>query len=164
MTEDFVSFRIGNKVEAERHGWISMAEARKMYKTDTDFIEALMGITTFTHESYEEARKNKETWTTFEKKLASTSTLIYCKDIFLKYVEHILKKFIDNGYQRVEFRSLLVKLKDYDKDGNFIGKMPDSAFAHFFDEAAKKIEQEHPYFSVGFIFCIRKSLTEEKIM
>jgi len=42
-----------------------MAEARKMYKTDTDFIEALMGITTFTHESYEEARKNKETWTTF---------------------------------------------------------------------------------------------------
>lgn len=57
-----------------------------------------------------------------------------------------------------------MKLKDYDKDGNFIGKMPDSAFAHFFDEAAKNIEQKYPHFTVGFIFCIRKSLTEEKIM
>lgn len=63
-----------------------MEKAKKMYKSTDDFIEALMGITTFTNESYEEARKNEETWILFEKKLASTSTLIYCKDIFVKYV------------------------------------------------------------------------------
>jgi hypothetical protein len=48
VTEDFVSFRIGTKEEAERYGWISMANARTMYKSENDFVEALLGITIFT--------------------------------------------------------------------------------------------------------------------
>ncbi len=27
--------------------------------------------------------------------------LIYCKEIFIEYVKHVVKKFIKNGYQRV---------------------------------------------------------------
>ena len=51
-------------------------------------------------------RKDKpQIWSTFEKKITNTGTLIYSKDIFGRYVEHILKKFINNGYQRVEFRA-----------------------------------------------------------
>lgn len=61
--------------------------------------------------------------------MANTDTLIYCRDIFRKYAEHVLKKFINNGYQRVEFRSILPKLKDYDEKGNFLGKMPEKAFS-----------------------------------
>jgi hypothetical protein len=78
-----------------------MSAARNLYKTQDDFIDALMAITTFTGDAYDEAKKNKEAWSLFEKKIANTATLIYYKDIFQKYVQHILQKFIKNGYQRV---------------------------------------------------------------
>ena len=50
VTKDFVSFRIGTKEEARRHGWISMKEARKDYKNEEDFLEALLAVTTYTEE------------------------------------------------------------------------------------------------------------------
>ena len=55
-------------------------------------------------------KEKPEVWNLFEKKISNTGTLIYTKDIFEKYVEHVLRKFIANGYQRVEFRAELVKL------------------------------------------------------
>lgn len=94
----------------------------------------MVGITTFTDESYEDAKRNKpETWSIFEKKSANLGTLVYSKDIFKKYVKHVVKKFINNGYQRVEFRSILKKLTNYDEKGNFLGKLPESEFAECFD-------------------------------
>jgi len=52
--------------------------------------------------------------------MINTDTLIYSKDIFVKYVEHVLKKFINNGYQRVEFRAQLVKLQEHDENGKLV--------------------------------------------
>ena len=109
-------------------------------------------------------KKDKpEVWSTFEKKITNIGTLIYSRDIFVQYVEHILRKFIKNGYQRVEFRAELVKLSEYNCKGHFVGKLNEEEYARYFDEAAKKVEEEHPDFSVGIIFGIRKSWTEDKI-
>jgi hypothetical protein len=52
-------------------------------------------------------------------------------------VQHILKKFIANGYQRVEFRAELVKLANYDVNGKLLGKLPETSFAACFDNAFK---------------------------
>jgi len=54
-------------------------------------------------------------------------------------VKHILKKFIKNGYQRVEFRAELVRLSVYDEKGQFIGKETENGFATAFDEAFEQI-------------------------
>lgn len=42
-----------------------MPTARNLYKSQEDFIDALMGITTFTGDAYDEAKKNKEAWSLF---------------------------------------------------------------------------------------------------
>ncbi len=55
------------------------------------------------------------------------------KDVFSRYCEYILRKYIKNGYDRVEFRALLIRLKEYDKEGNFISEHDDKAFADTFD-------------------------------
>ena len=47
------------------------------------------------------------------------------KDVFRKYSEHILRKFIANGYDRVEFRALLTGLKVYDAEGNLVKLLGD---------------------------------------
>jgi hypothetical protein len=41
--------------------------------------------------------------------------------------------------------------------------MPESEFATAFDEAFAEIEKESPDFSVGFIFCLRKSRSDVEI-
>jgi len=78
-------------------------------------------------------------WRLFEKKTENFSVLIYARHIFIKYVKHILKKFIKNGYQRVEFRAELVRLSVYDEKGQFIGKETENGFATAFDEAFEQI-------------------------
>ena len=37
--------------------------------------------------------------------------LLITKHIFLKYCDHLLRKYLSNGYERLEFRALLVGLK-----------------------------------------------------
>jgi hypothetical protein len=51
------------------------------------------------------------------------------KDVFRKYSEYILRKYIANGYQRVEFRALLNGLKEYDAEGNVVSELGDRSFA-----------------------------------
>jgi hypothetical protein len=40
-------------------------------------------------------------WRLFETKTANFEVLLYARHIFVKYVNHVLEKFILNGYQRV---------------------------------------------------------------
>ena len=56
----------------------------------------------------------------FDKKVHKTSVLIYAQHIFKPYVKHALRKFALNGYERVEFRSILHKLLKYDEKGHLI--------------------------------------------
>jgi len=115
VTDDFNAFRIGTKEEALRYGWVSMAEGRKMFKSEEDFIKQLASITIATEEDIKEISNNTTSaWSIFRKKLQHTSVLIYSKHIFKAYIGHVLRKFIANGYQRVEFRAELVRLAHYD--------------------------------------------------
>lgn len=40
--------------------------------------------------------------------------------IFKKYINHVLLKYIRNGYDRIEFRAFLSQLNEYDQNGNLI--------------------------------------------
>lgn len=103
VTEDFVSFRIGTKEEAEKFGWISMPKARKQFKSEEDFIAAVAKITLFDSEEVKTVCQGKDSlaWNLFEQKAEHTHVLIYSKNFFGRYVKHVLRKFIKNGYQRV---------------------------------------------------------------
>jgi hypothetical protein len=51
----------------------------------------------------------------------------------MAFVKHILRKFIKNGYQRVEFRAELTRLTVYGPQGQFVGQLPESGFSEAFD-------------------------------
>lgn len=102
MTDNYESFKIGTKEDAQAHNWISLTEARKMYKSDQDFLVALSGITLFTKDELKDTNRDmKATWSLFEKKVTATQILYHSKSIFMAYVKYVLRKFIRNGYQRV---------------------------------------------------------------
>lgn len=159
VTEDFDSFRIGTEEEAEKYNWVSMEKGRKMYKKEEDFLAAIAKITLFDNDELKMVCQGKENdaWVLYEQKVVNSAVLIYSRHIFRAYVQHVLRKFIKNGYQRVEFRAELLKLSLYDTQGKFICKMPENEYAVAFDEAFAEIEKESPDFSVGFIFYVRKS-------
>ena len=59
-------------------------------------------------------------WDLFERKISNFFPILAAEHIFKKYVIHCLKKFYRNGYDRVEYRSLLTCLKEYDEQGNIV--------------------------------------------
>jgi hypothetical protein len=128
VTEDFDCFRIGTQEEAAKFNWISMVQARKMYKREEDFVEAIAKITIFDAEELKQVSRGKDNaaWTLFEQKSLNSSVLISSRHLFTAYVKHVLRKFVKNGYQRVEFRAELIKLSHYDAHGKFICKLPES--------------------------------------
>jgi hypothetical protein len=62
----------------------------------------------------------KKFWIPFEEKIMRFMDLIQVAHIFKKYSNYILKKYVKNGYDRIEFRALLWSLKEYDSEGNLI--------------------------------------------
>ena len=78
-------------------------------------------------------------WPPFEEKIVSFNSILGVRDVFEKYSEHILRKFIANGYDRLQFRSLLVGLKDYDSEGNFVADLGDNSFSETFDKVYQKV-------------------------
>lgn len=68
-------------------------------------------------------------WPPFEEKISNFNSILCIKDVFERYTEHILHKFIANGYDRIEFRALLIGLKEYDIEGNFVKVLGDNSFA-----------------------------------
>lgn len=126
VTEDFDSFRIGTREEAQRYGWVSMEAGRKMYKREEDFLAAICKIALFDSDELRSVcqGRGKEAWALYEQKVLHSSVIIYSRHLFGHYVRHALRKFIRNGYQRVEFRAQLLRLSLYDAHGKFISKMP----------------------------------------
>jgi hypothetical protein len=57
-------------------------------------------------------------WKRFEQKIGNFFPLFFALHIFKKYIKHVLLKYIQNGYDRIEFRAFLGKLKEYDLEGN----------------------------------------------
>ncbi len=85
--------------------------------------------------------------------------MLQISDVFEKYSEYVLRKFIYSGYDRIEFRVFLIELKEYDKDGVFTGTSGDQSFADAFDRAYDRVKQDFPNLTVGFIFLGLKSLS-----
>jgi len=73
-------------------------------------------------------------WVLFEQKIGSFFVLLFTLHIFKKYVRHVLLTYLKNGYQRVEFRALLVKLQEYDTHGAFIKEHDEGQFMAAFDQ------------------------------
>jgi hypothetical protein len=136
-----------------------------MYKREEDFLGAIAKITLFDNEELKRVCRghDREAWVLFEQKVLNSAVIIYSRHLFTHYVRHVLRKFIRNGYQRVEFRAELARLSLYDPKGKFVCKLPEKEFAVAFDEAFAEIEKEEAQFSVGFIFVLRKSRSEEEI-
>ena len=88
--------------------------------------------------------------------------MLQISNIFERYSEYVLRKFIDNGYDRIEFRVFLIELMEYDEDGVFTGTRGDRSFADTFDRAYDRVRQEFPNLTVGFIFLGLKSLSLEQ--
>ena len=59
-------------------------------------------------------------WDLFENKISNFFPILAAEHIFKKYVTHCLKKFYRNGYDRIEYRCMLTRLKKYDEDGNIV--------------------------------------------
>jgi hypothetical protein len=80
-----------------------MAEGRKMYKKEEDFVAAIAKITLFDAEELKIISQGKDNaaWVVFEKKVLNSAILIYSRHLFRPYVQHVLRKFIKNGYQRI---------------------------------------------------------------
>lgn len=112
-----------------------MDQGRKMYKKEEDFLAAISKITIFDAEELKMICRGKDNdaWNLFEKKSSNSTVLIYSRHLFTAYVKHMLRKFIRNGYQRVEFRAELLKLSLYDAHGKFVCKLPENEFAVAFD-------------------------------
>jgi hypothetical protein len=141
-----------------------MAQAKEKFPHEEDFVKAIAGISLFTEKEIEKICKDEiGAWGIFSKKISNSAILLHSSHIFPKFIKHVLRKFIANGYSRVEFRTELIRLSRYDQEGNFVEKLPYAAFTHLLDETFNEIAKEYPAFSVGFIFCLKKSSTPEEI-
>ena len=106
------AFKIGTKKEAEEAGWVSWEVLRKEYKSEEELARFLLGLTGLTKEEMLAVAGDADKfWAPFEEKITRFNVLLSVKDIFQKYSEHVLRKYIANGYDRVEFRALLIGLK-----------------------------------------------------
>ena len=98
-----------------------MQEERKNHASDQDLAELVSSITMLkTKEFQSMSFKQKEMWDRFEQKVGNFFAIIFALHIFKKYTKHILLKYIKNGYDRIEFRAFLPKMKEYDLEGNMV--------------------------------------------
>jgi hypothetical protein len=82
---------------------------------------AVSNITMFNKvEMQKYAGNQKEIWDAFEVKIENFFPIYFSLHIFKKYVKHVFIKYAKNGYDRVEFRAMLVKLNEYDQAGKLI--------------------------------------------
>lgn len=102
VTKDFRSFRIGTAEEAAKYSWLSMKKARDEFKSEDEFLKQLSGVTLFTEGEVSQICKEEVSgWQILSRKMSNSATLLHASHIFPKYVKHVLRKFIANGYLRV---------------------------------------------------------------
>ena len=64
--------------------------------------------------------KQHDFWVLFEEKIANFFPLMFTLHVYKKYIKHVMLKYIRNGFDRIEFRALLVQLNEYDENGKFV--------------------------------------------
>jgi hypothetical protein len=153
---------VGTQAEAEAQGWVSMAEGVGRFGEE-EWLERMMRLTTFTLKEWQECDyKPREMWEVFEKKIRGPAKVLTVKDIFEKYVEHLLLKLIANGYQRVEVRSSYALLQLYDQQGSRLGQLDYAGYAATFQAVYDSVTAQHPHFSLGWIYSGYKFLEDHE--
>ena len=70
------------------------------------------------------AAKEIKFWPFFEKKIVHFFTILFTYNHFKNYMKHVCQKYINNGYDRIEFRSMTSQLTEYDASGNVVTVHP----------------------------------------
>lgn len=125
LSADRKAFKVGTKEQAQLEGWISMEEERKKHADEDAFVRFVSSLTMLNREellvlSYVQ----KEMWDRFEQKIGNFFPIYFSLHIFKKYIRHLLLKYINNGYERIEFRAFLSTLNEYDSEGNLVKTHP----------------------------------------
>ena len=95
-----------------------MTAARGKFESEEAFLKAVTSLTRMTQQEISEIGDSQEkVWEVFEKKYVSFFPLGWSLHISRKYVEYAMRKFIRNGYDRVEFRVSRMNLTEYDEEG-----------------------------------------------
>ena len=69
---------MGTKAEAEKEGWISMAEEKKKWESEEEFVKMVAGITMLNKAALMEMSfKQKEMWERFEEKISNFFVLVF---------------------------------------------------------------------------------------
>ena len=104
-----------------------------------------MGLVSFTQEDYSSINYHtSNNWTLFQQKIICPFKLFLAKHIFTNYTRYFLTKFIKNGYYRIEVRSVLSNLNEYDPEGNLIKTHPPVMTRQCIDEVVDEITQTYP--------------------
>ncbi len=86
----------------------------------------------------EDNRKNADKevkfWVLFEKKIVTFFTVLFTLHHFRSYMKYVCEKFIKNGYDRIEFRSMTSQLTEYDAEGNVVQVHPERKYLEVLDE------------------------------
>jgi hypothetical protein len=126
-------------------------------------VKAVSNITMFNKEDNTKiASKEFTFWDFFENKIGDFFTILYSLKHFKLYMKHVFTKYIANGYDRLEFRSMLAELNEYDDNGKLVKKHPERKFTEAVDEVYNEVKKEHTQFSVGFIFFGLKMLSADQ--
>lgn len=87
--------------------------------------------------------------------------IILTLHFFKPYLKHVMNKFINNGYDRIELRATIGNLVEYDENGKLVKKHEYEKYIEVASEAIEEIQVEHPEFDVGFIFAGLKKNSDE---
>ena len=77
-------------------------------------------------------------------------------------MKYVCEKFIKNGYDRIEFRSMTSQLTEYDAEGNVVQVHPEQMYLDVLDEVEAELKQKYPNFSIGVIFFGLKMFSPEQ--
>jgi hypothetical protein len=80
------------------------------------------------------ADKEVKFWVLFEKKIVTFFTVLFTLHHFRSYMKYVCEKFIKNGYDRIEFRSMTSQLTEYDTEGNLVQVHPERKYLEVLDE------------------------------
>ena len=130
-----------------------MAAAREKFESEEAFLKAVTSLSRMTQQEISEIGDNQEkVWEVFQAKYVSFFPLEWSLHIFRKYVEYGMRKFIRNGYDRMEFRISRMNLVEYDEEGYVVKEHGQRKFMETVDEAYERVRKDHPDFSLGVIF------------
>ena len=103
-----------------------MKQLREKYQTQDLLVDFVSNITMLnTEDNRKIAAKEVKFWVIFQKKIVAFFPILFALHQFKSYMKYVCEKFVQNGYDRLEFRSMLSELTQYDQEGNVVKVRPE---------------------------------------